>query len=114
MKKMFILISLIFFSSAVFSQTNERRKIEKVGDLFEVTIYNKDGKIIQHGFLSKDEKLHASWESFYEDGTRKCIATYSHGAKVGTWFYYDKGKKTKVIYENNKIVHVEKLDSIQN
>jgi len=114
MKKMFIIISLFLFSATVLAQTNERKKIEKVGDLFEVTIYNKDGKIIQHGFFSKDEKLHGSWESFYEDGSRKCVATYNHGVKVGTWFYYDKGKKTKVVYENNKILNVEEMDSIQN
>ncbi len=114
MKKTYIIISFILFSSALFAQTQNNKKIEKVGDLYEVTVYYDNGKVMQHGFLSNNRKLHASWESYYEDGSRKCIATYSNGVKVGTWFYFDKGKKTKVIYDDNKIISVEKLDSIKN
>ncbi len=113
MKKLYLILSFFLFSSILFAQKKKDMKVEQVGDIFEVTIYYDNGQIMQHGFLSKNEKLHASWESYNEDGSRKCIATYDKGVKVGTWFYYDKGKKTKVIYDNNKIILVEKLDSIQ-
>ncbi|MEN8124583.1 MAG: hypothetical protein ABFR32_05575 [Bacteroidota bacterium] len=114
MKNIYLILFLIFFTSNIFGQ-EKNRKIEQVGDLFEVTIYYDNGQIMQHGFLSKNKKLHASWESYYEDGSRKCVAIYDNGVKVGTWFYYDiDKKKTKVIYDNNKIISAEKVDSIHN
>jgi len=112
MKKLYSFLFLLFFSSFLFSQKYKNIKIEQIGDLFDVTIYYDNEKIMQHGFLSKNKKLHASWESYNEDGSRACVATYNNGVKVGTWFYYDNGKKTKVIYDNNKIISVEKMDSI--
>lgn len=105
------IISLIFLIWATFSYSQEKKnqKIEPIGDLFEVTIYYDDGSIMQHGFLTKDNKLHASWESYYQNGNRKCVAFYDNGEKVGTWFYWFMDKKTRVVYENNKIVEVEEL-----
>jgi len=113
MKNIVLISAFLLFSSLVFAQSKYEKKIKKTGDLYEVTIYYDNGKIMQHGFLSKDKKLHASWESYNEDGSRKCVATYNHGVKVGTWFYYLDGKKTKVVYDNNKIISVEKLDTIK-
>ena len=109
MKKTLCLLGMLILTIQSFSQEIKNQKIEPVGDLFEVTVYYEEGQIMQHGFLDKDNKLHASWESYYRNGNRKCIATYDHGMKVGTWFYWYADKKTKVIYENNKIVSVEDL-----
>jgi antitoxin component YwqK of YwqJK toxin-antitoxin module len=109
MKKLFVLIALFLLGLPAESQTKPNQKIEPVGDLFEVTIYYDNGQVMQHGFLTRENELHASWESYYENGNRKCIATYDHGAKVGTWFYYYYDKKTKVVYDNNKIVEVQEL-----
>lgn len=109
MKKLIILLFLGFSSSFVYCQEKKNQKIEPIGDLFEVTIYYDDGSIMQHGFMDKDHKLHASWESYYNNGNRKCVAVYNHGEKVGTWYYWFMDKKTKVVYENNEIVEVEEL-----
>ena len=110
MKK--IIISLIFVITCnfSFSQVAKNLKMEPIGDLLEVTIYYDNGEIMQHGFMTKEHELHASWESYYENGNRKCIAIYNHGQKVGTWYYWFMDKKTKVVYENNKIVEVEELE----
>ena len=112
MKKNVVVFALLLFTSFSFSQNNEIKKIKKVGSLYDVTIYYRSGQIMQHGFLTEDEKLHASWESLNEDGSRKCVATYNKGVKVGVWFYYYGDKKTKVTYRDNKIISVENLDSI--
>ena len=109
MKKLLFLLGLVLFGLHAFAQKKTNQKIEPIGDLFEVTIYYDNGQIMQHGFLTKDNELHASWESYYENGNRKCIATYDHGEKVGTWFYYYYDKRTKVVYDNNKIVSVEEM-----
>ncbi len=104
MKKILILAVCMLFGIWGAAQEKKNQKIEPVGDLFEVTIFYDNGQIMQHGFLNKDNKLHASWESYYDNGDRKCIATYDDGIKVGTWFYWYADKKTKVVYEDNKIV----------
>ncbi len=106
-----IIFSLIFVFCATFSYSQDRKnqKIEPIGDLFEVTIFYDDGSVMQHGFLTKDNKLHASWESYYPNGNRKCVAFYDNGDKVGTWYYWFMDKKTKVVYDKNKIVKVEDL-----
>jgi antitoxin component YwqK of YwqJK toxin-antitoxin module len=113
MKNIGLLLLLLLFFTTTFSQEDKNKKIEKVGDFYEVTIYYDNGTIMQHGFLTKDNKLHASWESYYQDGTKKCVATYNEGEKVGNWIYWNNGKRTMVTYENNAITAVVKLDSIQ-
>ena len=112
MKKLYLFLVLFSFTLLTFAQDKKRQKIEKVGELFEVTYYYENGNVLQHGFLSKNKKLHASWESYNEDGTRKCIGFYDNGVKVGPWLFWNNNLRTKVTYENNKIIRVEKLDSI--
>ena len=109
MKKLLVLVGFILLGLHVTAQSKTNQKIEPVGDLFEVTVFYDSGQIMQHGFLTQDNQLHASWESYYENGNLKCIATYDHGAKVGTWFYYYFDKRTKVVYEDNKIISVEEM-----
>lgn len=109
MKKILIFLVFLMSVTVCISQKKNIQKIEPIGDLLEVTIYYDDGSIMQHGFMTKDHKLHASWESYYLNGNRKCIAIYDHGVKVGTWYYWFLDKKTKVVYDNNKIVKVEEL-----
>lgn len=109
MKNIFISLIFILYPIFLYPQAKSNQKIEPIGDLFEVTIYYNDGAIMQHGFLTKDNKLHASWESYYQNGNRKCVAFYDHGEKVGTWFYWFMDKKTKVVYEKNEIVKVEEV-----
>lgn len=110
MTKLLTLVSCILFTSFIYSQDDDNRKVVPVGDMFEVTIYYDNGSIMQHGFLSKDLNLHASWESYYIDGRKKCYATYNEGIKVGTWYYWYDNKITKVQYENNKVISVEDFD----
>jgi hypothetical protein len=110
MRALFLLILMGFISLNVFSQV-KNQKIVPIGDLFEVTIYYNNGNVMQKGFLNQDNQLHASWESFFENGDRKCVATYENGIKVGVWYYWDtSGKKTKVTYENNKIIGIEEAN----
>ena len=110
MKNILCLLTFFLFGSFIYAQEEENRKVVPVGDMFEVTIYYNNGSVMQHGFLSKDLKLHASWESYYEDGRRKCYATYNEGIKVGIWYYWYDNKITKVEYENNTVISVEDFD----
>ena len=108
MKNIILIIGLLLLSTTVFSQKTKAPKTEIKGDLTEITLYYDNGEIMQHGFYSKTGKLHGGWESYNNDGTRKCIAFYDNGVKVGAWTYWDKNTKTNVVYENNKIISIEK------
>lgn len=113
MKNLILLIAFMFSVQFLSAQTEDTVKMVKMGSMFEVTIYYDNGNIMQHGFLTDDNKLHGSWVSYYEDGTKKCVATYDKGEKTGIWDYYYNDKIRKVTYENDKIVKVEELDSIK-
>ena len=110
MKKIIYLFLVFSCTTFIYSQEGENRKVVPVGEMFEVTIYYDNGNIMQHGFLSKDLQLHASWESYYDDGRKKCYATYNEGIKVGIWYYWYDNKITKVEYENNSVISVEDFD----
>lgn len=110
MKNIYVLFVFIFITSVTYSQNTKLPKTEKKGKLTEVTIYYDSGEIMQHGFYSKTGKLHGGWESYFEDGSRKCIAFYDYGVKVGTWTYWNNGEETKVVYDKNKVISVEKVN----
>lgn len=106
---LFTIIFGLFTLIAIGQEKNNIKKITK-GGLIEVTIYYDNGEVMQHGSYDTAGKLHGQWNSYNEDGTRKCIAFYDFGAKVGTWIYWDKDSKTNVVYDNNKIISIEKVD----
>jgi antitoxin component YwqK of YwqJK toxin-antitoxin module len=113
MKKLILTIFLIFTVFLGFSQKAELKKIESKGNLQQVTLFYENGTVMQQGFYTNDGKLHGCWESFFKNGSRQCVAFYDKGVKVGTWMYYSPHKRTKVIYEKNKIVSVEELEPEQ-
>lgn len=110
MKKFLFVISLILITTTGYTQNNNKPQTKKKGKLTEITLYYDNGKVMQHGFYSKYGKLHGGWESYNEDGSRKCIAFYDYGVKIGTWIYWNNSTKTNVIYDNNKIISIENVD----
>jgi len=90
-------------------KTTYCKKNEIKGDLTEVTFFYENGTIMQHGFYTEDGKLHASWESYDIDGSRKCVAIYNYGVKVGIWTYWDENKMTNITYDNNKIIEIKEV-----
>lgn len=109
MKKIIIVIAVLISCQFLNAQTEDTIKMVKSGELIEVTIKYNNGNIMQHGYLTTDNKLQGTWESFYEDGKKKCDATYDKGIKTGIWYYYYPDKSNKVTYVNNEIVNVEEL-----
>lgn len=110
MKKLLLIFVLGFFTATLYSQQTNLPKKEKKGDLTEITLYYDNGEIMQHGFYNELGELHGGWESYYMDGARKCVAFYDKGVKVGTWSFWNNGIQTNVVYVNNKIIGVEKID----
>jgi len=110
MKNILFIVTLLLSFSITYAQNTKLPKTEKKGDLTEVTIYYNNGEVMQHGSYNAAGKLQGQWNSYNEDGSKKCIAFYDYDVKVGTWIYWDKGFKTNVVYDNNKIIRIEKVD----
>lgn len=108
--KKFITI-FCFTMLGLFSNAQNKiiEKVKVTNDLTEVNIYYEDGAIMQHGFYTKEGKLHNSWESYHTNGSLKCVAFYKEGVKVGTWTYWDDGIISKVEYKNNEVVSIKEF-----
>lgn len=113
MKNLFI--SIIFGLFTLIATGQKKNNIKKVskGGLTEVTIYYNNGEVMQHGSYDAEGKLHGQWESYNEDGSKKCIAFYNNNVKTGTWIYWTKGEVNKVTYNKNKIVSIEKMSEAE-
>lgn len=83
--------------------------VKVTNDLTEVNIYYDNGAIMQHGFYTKEGELHNSWESYYLNGSKKCLAFYKKGIKVGVWTYWDDGIISKVEYKNDKVISIKEF-----
>lgn len=112
MKKLFFSFAFLLFCLFSYSQNTKLPKNTKKGSLQEIILYYDNGNVMQHGFYTKDGKLHGSWESYNMDGTRRCYATYNYGVKVGIWTYWKKDKTTKIEYNNNKVINIEEIDIV--
>ena len=110
MKNLVLFITVLFFDISSYSQNTQLPKTETKGNLQEVTIYYENGAIMQHGFYTKEGKLHGSWESYNSDGSKKCFATYNYGLKVGVWTYWNMHKITKIEYDNDNILKIEEIN----
>ncbi|MFD0760492.1 toxin-antitoxin system YwqK family antitoxin [Lutibacter aestuarii] len=109
MKKIVTLV-LLALASISYAQNTSLKEINIKGNLTEVTLFYENGMVMQHGFYTKEGKLHASWESYNLDGSLKCYATYNNGIKVGVWTYWSENKITKVKYKDNKIINIIEVD----
>ena len=82
MKKLLIIVMVMFVSSLYAQETKVEPTYEKEGDLVSVTTYYEDGSVKEIGFY-KDKKLHGEWTKFSEDGKKIARAHYNNGNKVG-------------------------------
>ena len=114
MKNTCLLILVLFSFSYLYSQQTDLQKKETKGELTEITLYYENGTIMQHGFYTKEGELHSSWESYNSDGSRKCLATYNYGEKVGVWTYWKANKITKITYVSNKVINIEEINTEKN
>ena len=104
MKKILI-IAVLLITSIGFSQNTEV-KIEKKGDLTEVTYFHDNGEVAQQGTFNLDGKLHGLWTSYDLNGEKISVGNYEKGQKTGKWFFWSDNSLNEVDYTNNAIVSV--------
>ncbi|MFC7357826.1 toxin-antitoxin system YwqK family antitoxin [Jejudonia soesokkakensis] len=106
MKKVLILIAIVFCVNSVFSQDSPKDTFEKKGNLIEATLYHDNGEISQTGYYTLANKLQGEWISYDAQGNKTAVANYNKGLKVGTWKFFDGNEIKEVVYSNARIAKV--------
>jgi len=71
----------------------------------DIYLYYPAGGLRQIKSYRGDSIRAGRWMSYYDNGKKKCIGTYSDGKKHGKWTLWDStGTKTMLKYENGEIV----------
>lgn len=106
MKKIIILLVALICAAGLFAQEQEKRTLEKNGDVIETKIFHENGIVSQVGQYTLDGKLQGTWVSYDLNGNKTAIANYNKGEKVGIWYFYQGDVLHEVNYNNNKIAKV--------
>ena len=106
MKKIVLMLAVVFIAATTFAQEAPKNIYKLNKDLIEATLFHDNGEIAQTGFYTKDGKLHGEWISYNVDGEKTAIAQYNKGQRVGTWMFYQGETLKEVTYTNNAISQV--------
>ena len=104
MKKLVIAVCIL--SVSLLQAQDKAPKFEKSGGLVKATYFYKDGKVKEQGFF-KNKKLTGTWISFDTEGSKKTIAHYEAGKKVGKWFMWKEDGLKEIDYTDNVIASVQ-------
>ncbi|WP_353777012.1 nicotinic acid mononucleotide adenyltransferase [Winogradskyella sp. 3972H.M.0a.05] len=105
MKKI-VVFALMFSVLSIYGQETIKPKVEKKGDMTEVTYYHDNGTIEQQGTFNADGKLHGVWKSYDLDGNKTAVGNYDNGKKVGKWFFWSEDTLKEVDYIDSRVVSV--------
>lgn len=105
MKK--IIVAGLMLTAGVLSAQNIKPTHEITDQLVKSTYYYDNGAVKQSGFY-KDGKLHGSWVSYNQDGTKQSMGEYENGQKTGKWFFWTGTVLNEVDYSNSRIADIKK------
>lgn len=105
MKK--IIIAGLLLSAGIVSAQEVKPKYDIENQMAKATYYYSNGQVKQEGTY-QDGKLHGSWVSYNEDGTKQSMGKYENGQKTGKWFFWTGSVLNEVDYTNSRIAEVKK------
>lgn len=109
-----VVMMLVLCVGFTYAQKERTSKVEKKGDLTEVTYFDANGNIEQLGTFNSEGKLHGKWISYNADGTKASVGNYSNGRKSGKWFFWTNDVLKEVDYSDSKVVKVVRWDNKSN
>jgi len=107
MKKTFIAIAFLVFTTLSYAQQKKEVKLNKEINLIEATYYHDNGEVSQEGTFDLAGKLHGEWISYNEEGDKISVGKYTNGLKTGKWVFWSGTDKKEVEYNNNAIASVD-------
>ncbi|MCX2681295.1 nicotinic acid mononucleotide adenyltransferase [Galbibacter sp. EGI 63066] len=105
MKRIVLMLAMIFSFAAVAQEVENKPKLEKEGEKIKATFFHDNGEVAQTGYYL-DGKLHGEWKSYDEKGNKTAMAQYEHGKKTGKWFFWSDDVLKEVNYDDNRITNV--------
>lgn len=106
MKKSLILLLITLCVGFTYAQDKKEPKLEKKGDLTQVTYFHDNGIVEQKGAFDVNGKLQGEWTSFDIEGNKVAVGTYEAGKKVGKWFFWSNNTLREVDFVESKIANV--------
>lgn len=113
MRKIILVLAILFISSTSFSQTNPEFVLNKETSLIEATYFSEDGTISQKGTFNLNQKLHGEWVSFNEKGETISVGRYNNGVKTGKWLFWANDILKEVEYNENVIAGVNETKNTE-
>ena len=104
--KTILSLLMLLAVTLTYAQEKNQPKFEKKGNQTEATFYHDNGKIEQHGFFNKANKLQGIWTSYDAEGNKTAVGLYDNGVKVGKWFFWSENSLKEIDYDNNAIASV--------
>jgi len=98
----FLMIAALMVTGLSVGQS-KTPQLEEVNGMVKATYFYENGSVEQEGFF-KEGLLEGKWVSYHADGSKKAIAEYENGKKIGKWFFWNNTLLTEVDYENNAVV----------
>jgi len=113
MKKIALLLVILFVSVASFAQAKPEMKLNKETHLIEATYFHANGEISQKGTFNLEKKLHGEWMSYNEKGETISVGSYANGVKTGKWLFWANDILKEVEYNENIIAAVIKTKNTE-
>jgi antitoxin component YwqK of YwqJK toxin-antitoxin module len=113
MKKIILIIAVLFISTASFAQAKPEMKLNKETNLIAATYYHANGEVSQKGTFNLEKQLHGEWASFNEKGETITVGSYENGTKTGKWLFWANDILKEVEYSNNAIAGVNETKNTE-
>lgn len=108
MRTLILVLFTVLVTGNSFAQQKRDLKLNEETKVIEVTYYHDNGAISQKGAYTLDGKIQGQWLGYDTVGNKIVAATYDHGKKVGTWFFWNDDTLNEVAYTENAIAKVTK------
>lgn len=107
MKAFFTVCAMLFFTFGI-SQNVQPIAEEISSNVYIVSYFHDNGKVSHQG-KNIDGKNNGVWQSYDENGKLIAIGEFVNGKKTGVWKFYTNNEVNEVLYVENLITEVKKL-----
>ena len=110
MKNLALIFGLFICTAFGFAQEVEPTAEEIAPNVLKVTFYHTNGKVMHQGNYV-DGKSNGLWKSYDAAGKLVSEGSFKQGKKVGLWNFYTTKEISAVVYNDNVVANVKKINT---